>query len=47
MMIVPTEVDWLLETRSSEQASGVANTTASGDDLTSATMDGISVKLGT
>lgn len=39
------KVDRLLETWGGKQASGVADTTAGGDDLSSATVDGISVKL--
>ena len=37
--------DGLLETGGGEQARGVADTTASGDDLSSATVDGIGVEL--
>ena len=39
------EVDGLLETGGGEQARGVADTTASGDDLASTTVNGISVEL--
>ena len=39
------EVDGLLESRVGEQAGGVADTTASGDNLSSTTVDGIGVKL--
>ena len=39
------KVDGLLETGGGEQARSVADTTASGDDLTSTTVDGISVEL--
>lgn len=39
------KVDGLLETWGGEQASGVRSTTASGDDLTTTTVDGISVEL--
>jgi len=38
------EVDRLLETRGGKQTRGVANTSAGGDELTTTTMDGISVK---
>ena len=37
--------DGLLETGLGEQAGGVADTTANGDDLSSTTVNGISVKL--
>ena len=39
------EVDGLLESRVGEQAGSVADTTASRDDLSSTTVDGIGVKL--
>lgn len=39
------EVDGLLETGGREQAGGVADTTASGDDLSSTTVNGIGVEL--
>ena len=39
------EVDGLLETGLGEQARSVADTTASGDDLSSTTVDGIRMKL--
>ena len=39
------EVDRLLERGRGEQAGGVADTTASRDDLSSTTVDGIGVKL--
>ena len=41
------KVDRLLETGGSEQASSIADTAASGDDLSSTTVDGISVELET
>ncbi len=44
---VLTEVDRLLESRVREQARSVADTTARGDDLTSATVNGIGVELST
>ena len=40
-----TEVDRLLESRVREQARGVADTTARGDDLSSTTVNGIGVEL--
>ena len=40
-----TEVDGLLKTWRREQASGVGDTTARGDDLSSTTMDGVRVEL--
>ena len=39
------KIDGLLKTGGSKQASGVADTTAGGDDLSSTTVDGISVEL--
>lgn len=39
------KVDWLLKTRSCQQASSVADTTAGRNDLTSTTVNCISVKL--
>ena len=42
---IRTEVNGFLETGGSEQARGVADTTASGDDLPTTTVNGIGVQL--
>ena len=44
-MVVYTKVDGLLQCRFSKQAGGVADTTASWDELTATTVDGVPMHL--